>query len=137
MPELFGPAWVHAFKAEIDASSDYKVASNHWEWPVVLVQRADPKAGNHAPSYVFLNLWHGTCREARVGSALDADHVPIVISADRATWLELLNGKVEPLTAVMLRRISIDKGSATQLMGSVAGIRALVKAAEAASEGYT
>ena len=137
MPDLFGPAWIADFKRQIDGSTDYRRTSNNWEWPVVLMQRADPKKGRPTPQYVYLDLWHGTCREARVGTALDVERVPLVIAADRGTWIDLLEGKIELLSAVMLRKISIDKGNAAQLIGSVAAIRALVKAAEAASDGYS
>ena len=137
MPELFGPAWVAAFKREIDASAEYKTSSNHWELPVVLVQRADASQGRPTPQYAYFDLWRGTCREARMGTSLDVERAPVVISADRDVWVQILRGKLELLTAVMLRKISIDKGSPSLLIGSVAAMRALVKAAESASEGFT
>ena len=136
MPELFGAAWVAAFKREIDESAEYKAASNRWESPVVLVQRADAKHGRPTAQYAYLDLWHGTCREARMGGVLDAERAPLVISAERAVWVEILSGRLELLTAVMLRKLSVDKGDLSQLLGSVAAMRALVKAAQAASEGF-
>jgi putative sterol carrier protein len=136
VPELFGPQWVAAFKRAIDASDDYKSSSNNWESPVVLVQRADVKRGQPA-QYAYLDLWRGTCREARFGTSLDVERAPVVISADRDVWVQILHGKLELLTAVMLRKISIDKGSPSMLIGSVAAMRALVKAAQAASVGFT
>ena len=137
MPELFGPQWVAAFKRAIDSSVDYKSASNNWESPVVLVQRADAKNGRPTPQFAYFDLWRGTCREARMGTSLDVERAPVVISADRDVWVEILRGKLELLTAVMLRKISIDKGSPSMLIGSVAAMRALVKAAQAASVGFT
>lgn len=136
MPELFGPLWVAAFKRAIDTSDDYKSSSNKWESPVVLVQRADVKQGRPT-QYAYFDLWRGTCREARMGTSLDVERAPVVISADRDVWVEILRGKLELLTAVMLRKISIDKGSPSMLIGSVAAMRALVKAAQAASVGFT
>ena len=137
MPELFGPLWVAAFKRAIDASDDYKTSSNNWEFPVVLVQRADVKQGRPTPQYAYLDLWRGTCREARIGTSLDVERAPVVISADRDVWVQILRGKLELLTAVMLRKISVDKGNPSVLIGSVAAMRALVKAAQAASDGFT
>ena len=137
MPELFGPAWTTAFKNEINSSAEYRNASNNWEWPVVLASRAEPRAGRPTPSYVYLDLWHGSCRDARTGTVLDVERAPVVISANRGVWLDILNGKLELLTAIMLRKISLDKGNASQLIGSVAAVRALVKAAAAASVGFS
>jgi putative sterol carrier protein len=137
VPEFFGSEWVAAFKRAIDASAEYKSASNNWEWPVVLVQRADAEHGRPQPHYVYLDLWHGVCREARVGTLLDIDRAPLVVSADRDVWFEMVGGRLEMLTAMMLRKISVDKGSPSLLIGSVAAMRALVKAARAASEGFT
>jgi putative sterol carrier protein len=137
VPELFGPLWIQAFKKQIDASAEYRLASNNWELPVVLVSRAEPKAGRPTPSYVYLDLWHGACRGARTGTALDVERAPLVISANRGVWIDVLNGKLELLSSIMLRKISIDKGNASQLIGSVAAIRALVKAAAAASTGFS
>jgi putative sterol carrier protein len=126
---------MQAFKRTINESAEYRMRSNNWELPVVLVRRADPKTGEPR-SCVYLDLWHGTCREARIGTTLDIERAPIVISSDRGTWLDLLSGKVELLTAVMLRKISIDRGSTSQLLGSVPAVRALVKCAAAASKGF-
>jgi putative sterol carrier protein len=137
VPELFGPAWVAAFKKAIDTSDDYKISSNKWELPVVLVQRADVKQGRPTAQYAYFDLWRGTCREARMGTSLDVERAPVVISADRDVWVQILRGKLELLTALMLRKISIDKGNPSLLVGSVAAMRALVKAAQAASEGFT
>jgi len=136
VPELFGPQWVAAFKRAIDASADYMSASNNWELPVVMVQRADEKNGRPTPQYAYFDLWRGTCREARMGTSLDVERAPVVISADRDVWIQILQGKLELLTAVMLRKISIDKGSPSMLIGSVAAMRALVKAAQVASVGF-
>jgi putative sterol carrier protein len=136
MPDLFGTAWVQAFKKEIDASDEYKRASNEWEWPVVLGTHADAAVGDVA-SYVYLDLYHGACREARVGSAIDLDRAPFVFIAARETWLNVMRGKLELLTAVMLRKVRIEKGDMSLLLGSVGAVRALVKAAQAASAGYT
>jgi putative sterol carrier protein len=137
VPELFGPMWIQAFKKQINASAEYRRASNNWELPVVLVSRADPEAGQPTTAYVYLDLWHGACREARNGTVLDVERAPVVISANRAVWVDFLKGKIELLSAILLRKISIDKGNVTQLLGSVAAVRALAKAAAAASEGFS
>jgi putative sterol carrier protein len=135
--ELFDAGWVAAFKRRIDESDEYRRTSNNWEWPVVLASRTNVGRGSPPQMhYVYLDLWHGVCREACVGSALDVDRVPLVISADRQTWINIMKGNIELLTAVMLRKVTIEKGDVSRLLGSIAAIRALAKAAEAASEGF-
>jgi putative sterol carrier protein len=137
MPELFGAAWAQAFKRAIDASDEYSRASKTWEWPVVLMSRADAKAGETVSPHVYLDLYRGSCREARVGSAIDLDRAAFIISATRDTWLKVMSGKLELLTAVMLRKVVIEKGDVSRMLGSVDAVRALVKAAQAASAGYS
>lgn len=127
--ELFSDDWIQKWQARINASSTYRASAAKWEWPLVVRVRPDAAAGLPAGRSIYLDLWHGECREARAATPADIDRATFVMSGDVATWRGLLEGKLDPLAAIMMRKLSLDKGSATSLLGYVNAAKALVAAA--------
>ncbi|HEY2805533.1 MAG TPA: SCP2 sterol-binding domain-containing protein, partial [Gemmatimonadales bacterium] len=102
---LFSDAWALAWQAEINANEAYRESAATWEDPVAFAVEGD---GGRA---VFVDLWHGECRAARVAVPGDVDRAPYVISGDAASWEEVLDGTLEPLSALVTGRLRLVKGS--------------------------
>jgi len=126
---LFGDAWARLWCATLNESDTYRSAAAAWEGSVVLVMRADPAAGVDADRAVFLDLWHGACRAARVANDADLSGARYVIEAGPATWLDVLSGGTSPITALLGGRLRLARGSLMTLLPYAHAAKELVDTA--------
>jgi SCP-2 sterol transfer family protein len=126
---LFSDAWAKACRAEINASTAYREAALTWEDAVAFAM--DIPGGERA---VFVDLWHGECREARTALPGDLDKAPYVIRGDEATWHAVLDGQLEPLQALVTGRLRLVKGNVGALAFHIKSARELVAAASRVRE---
>ncbi len=127
MSALFSQAWAHALGEALNASAAYRDAAATWEGALLLEWLPDPQS---PPEHsVYLDLWHGACREARVGTASDTEHSAFVLRGDAVTWDALLDGRTSPITALLRGKLKLSKGSLAALLPHVAAANALVEAA--------
>ena len=108
MPDLFSPAWADALCAGLNASAEYRRAAATWEGALAFVARADP-----APRAVWLDLHHGACRSALAGPDAAARDAPFTIEAALAVWQDVLSGRLDPLTSMMLGKMTVTGNMST------------------------
>ena len=135
-PELFTAEWADAWRTALNASAAYRAAAAEWRDTLTVVLLADPEFGVPEDRSVFLQLFEGECREARMATANDRLESAYVIEAVPAVWQGVLRGTLAPLTAIALGKLRLAKGSLTQLMPFAAAARELVAAATALDTRY-
>ena len=123
--EILSEAWAQAWSDALNGSESYRAAAAGWEGAFVVAVRGEPARGIEARA-VFLDLWHGACRAARVAGPPDLEAARYVLTADAATWVELLRGGLDPVPAVMSGRLELSKGSVMSLLPHVAAAKELV-----------
>ncbi len=123
---VFSPEWIDKWAPEINASEEYRKAARWWEWPLVLVLRADPALGIPEDRRVYLDLFHGECRKARPGTVEERAQTKFVLSADVRAWKEIFQGKVGPIAAIVLGKIKLERGSYVTLALNTPAATALV-----------
>lgn len=129
MAELFGEEWARAWGEELTKSEIYRTAAASWEGSMVFGMHPDEELGVTTPRRIFLDLWHGVCREARAAGEDDLAAAPYVITAAAAVWKEVLEGRIEPLWAVMSGRLKLARGSVARLLPYVNAAKELLAAA--------
>ena len=127
--EVFSPAWAGAWQDALNASEAYRKAAATWEGAVALVMHPDATVGVTARQAVWLDLWHGRCREARLASDDDLATAAYVIEAQAGVWRDLLHGKSSPITALMLGKLRLTRGSLAALLPFAGAANELVGAA--------
>ena len=60
------PEWIAEFEAAVKGDERYKKVAKTWEGSCILVFKADASAGLDEDLFIFLDLWHGDCRYARL-----------------------------------------------------------------------
>ncbi len=123
--EILSEAWAQAWSDALNGSESYRAAAAGWEGAVAIAVRGEPQRGIEGRA-VFLDLWHGACRAARTASPADLEAARFVLTADAATWLELLRDGLDPVPAVMSGRLELSKGSVMSLLPQVAAAKELV-----------
>ena len=130
---LFSAAWARACADAINNRPSYREAAATWEGAVMLVMTPDSAAGVNDERRVFLDLWHGECREARAATAQDEEAARYVMSGAAGDWVKVLSGKLPPLMAIITGRLHLAKGNivallpyahaAKELVGAVGAVR--------------
>lgn len=129
--EIFTDAWAEAYKEKLNENEAYAEAGSDWEGPMAFLVRADPAQGLPEDRAVVLDLHHGTCRDAYAATAEEADEeADYVIQGSRSTWLDVLDGKLQPLKALMFGKLKLKKGSLKDLLPYTKAAKEMVESAQ-------
>lgn len=126
MYEVFTQPWAEAWCRTINQDEDYARVARRWEGPLLLVMDPDPNYGIEAPRYVWVDLWHGRCREARVGTPEDVDRAVFVLQAPASVWHRILQGEIGPIAALIRGMLHLKKGNLMALVPYVRAAERLV-----------
>lgn len=129
--EAFTEEWSRACRESLNARERFRSVGSSWVSPVILVMRADPARGVPEARAVYLDLYRGECRQARVATPMDFERAEFVLAAQPSTWRRIFRGEQDPITAVMFGKLRLEKGSLPTLMPYAAAAREMVAAASA------
>lgn len=124
----FSRSWAAAWEDELRASEAYRKAAATWEGSLTLEMATDDGADG-AGRAVFVDLWHGDCRGARVATDEDRGGADFVIRGGVGTWQRVLAGELEPIFGIMSGKLKLTRGSLAKLVPQVTAARELVAAA--------
>lgn len=111
--EFPSDAWVKALMQELNESDAYAQAAKNWEGDFYFIVNA----GHGIPQdvYLYMDLWHGKCREAFEVTDPDVKDPEFVINAQLPAWRKVIEGQLEPIRALMTRQLKL-KGTMTKIM---------------------
>jgi putative sterol carrier protein len=115
-----GPEWTEQFHQAVNRSDAYAAAAKSWEGDVILV--IDGGGG------IYLDLWHGKCRESAYLPDPSSKPAEFRISAPLDKWRSVLNGKLDPIQGMVTRQIRLD-GNLVKIMKNVKAAQELVRCA--------
>ena len=105
--------WALALKDEVNKSDGYRMASLTWEDDFYfIVTKGGPITED---LYVYVDLWHGECREALKVSDPAAKSPSFVISAPLDIWKKVSNRELNPIRGIMTRQLKV-KGNILKLI---------------------
>jgi putative sterol carrier protein len=108
--------WMTRFVEELNKNENYKEAAKDWEGDMILVVNAGPEVGKEWATY--LDLWHGQCRSWSILPDKSAKKAEFVIEGDYKNWIKLIKGEMDPVRALMGRKLKIT-GSMMKIMRNV------------------
>lgn len=71
---------------------------------------------------MFLDLWHGTCRNCFATPEMDPGHASFVFTATLAHWQKLCEGSLNPVTAMALMKLRVTGNMAYVMKFSQASV---------------
>lgn len=127
--EIFTFGWAQAWAGHLNRNPLYRSAAQKWEWPLILILEKDPAHGVKENREIYLDLWHGECREARLAVGKDLQEAPYIISAPLPVWQEILAGQADPMMALTRGRLKLRKGNLLKLARFAQAAKQLVLSA--------
>ena len=116
-------AWIKALMVELNRSASYAEAAKNWEGDLVFViEQVDGRA---QPVFLYLDLWHGECRQA-AELADEADKSPgFRLSGPLSAWKKVLLRKLDPIQGMMTGQLKV-KGNMAILLKNVRAAKELL-----------
>lgn len=118
--------WVEALKDVINSSESYRNAARTWEGDFYFVIEPDETTTLTQPVTLYMDLWHGECRDACVVSDPAEKSPEFIISAPYAAWKQVVTGQLDPIKALMTRKLKLQ-GNLMKIMRSVKAANELVR----------
>lgn len=100
--------WLRSYKDAINASETYRRLASEWEGDVTYVVEAEPDSGVIDEVWGWVDLWHGTCRDAKVVTPQEGGKARYVIRAPYSRWKEVLLGRLDPIKGMMSGKLKLS-----------------------------
>lgn len=119
-----GDAWIKKLMEELNQSASYLEAAKNWEGDFVFYIKA---GGTLATTVgLYMDLFHGKCREAYALERLDQITPVFRLSGAVGTWKKVMTKKLDPIQAMMTGQLKLSGNMAT-VMKNVRAAKELVE----------
>lgn len=123
MAYKFGSSgWAAALKEAINQSASYKDSAKNWEgdfWFII-----EPDAARPERVFMYVDLWHGECRDARVAGESEFSPEFRIWGASK-NWQRVITKEIDPIRALMTNTLKL-KGNLAKIMRNVRAAQELV-----------
>ena len=134
MPYLFpSPEWIEQLKIEINRSEAYANSAKTWEGDFHFI--IEPGGPIKEPFKLYLDLWHGKCREALPVTGEGDKKPEFIIAGPLDTYRRIFDKKLDPIQALMSRKLKLQ-GNMGKVMRAVKATLDLVNCAASVETVY-
>ena len=128
-----GEEWMHALMDKLNTDEKYAQVARNWEGDMAFVIEASGSLAD--PISFYLDLWHGKCREAFVIDGSREVKPVFTLKAPYDNYARLLKGEVEPMQALLTRKIGVQ-GNMAILMRSIPTVLDFVRCCREITDSY-
>ena len=110
--------WLKEYVDKINSSKEFEEAAATWEGDISYVFQAQPDVGLADDLWVWMDLWHGTCRESKYELSPDeGEKARFVIRAPYARWKQVITQELDPIKGMMSGKLKLkgDMGLAMKV----------------------
>lgn len=115
--------WAKALMESINGSEAYAQAAKTWEGDFYFVVDAGEQYPE--PVYMYIDLWHGKCREAFATADSSAKDPVFRMSGPLENWRRVIEKKLDPLQGILTRQFKLQ-GDMVKIMRAVKAAQELV-----------
>jgi putative sterol carrier protein len=119
--------WVKEYSQKLNESKSYEEAARTWEGDFLFV--VTPDEGLDKEYFVYLDLWHGKCRDAKLLENRDEKSVEYVYEGPYSNWKRLIRGEIDPIKGLMTRKFRL-RGNMLKVMRATRAASELVSTAK-------
>ena len=125
--------WVAQLRAKINSSAAYASSAKTWEGDFHFI--VEPTGTMKEPVKLYLDLWHGQCRDAYLVKAEDDKKPEFIIAGSLETYRRIFDKKLDPIQALMSRKLKLQ-GNMGKVMRAVKATLDLVNCAASVETTY-
>ncbi len=118
--------WVDLFKESLNQNKNYEDAALTWEGDFVFLILPDETL--KAPVALYLDLYHGKCREARMLSSPEEKSAAFIYQGPYGNWKKLIGKEIDPIKGMLTGKFKL-KGQAMKVMSYTRAAKELVETA--------
>jgi putative sterol carrier protein len=127
MADVFlNQAWVDRLVEKLNSDARYAQIASKWEGDFAFV--IEPSGDLTQPVFIYVDLWHGTCRSGRLLSGLQDNTAAFTMTATYEDIKKVLTGKLDPMQALMIRKLRLH-GSMAYMMRNTPTVLDFVRCA--------
>ncbi len=127
MAYMFGSdEWAKAFMEEINKNEAYAKTAADWEGDFYFV--VQPKKMFDKQIVLYIDLWHGKCRDAKVVEDESQYSPEYKLIASDDNWKAIIDRKLDPIRGMMIRKLKLE-GNMGKIMRYVRAAQELVNSA--------
>jgi len=119
--------WVLDFKEHLNSDEKYAEKAKKWEGDLIF--DVDPAGALEEKTRIYLDLWHGKCRDAYLLPKGEEQDAAIVLRAPFTNFVRVLKGELDPMQAMLTRKLVV-KGSMAYMMRNVPTVLEFVRCAQ-------
>jgi putative sterol carrier protein len=108
--------WMVVSKGKFNTDQQYAQIAKNWEGDLRVILEADTSL--KYTTWLYWDLWHGTCRDAYIEDQSSVNKPALVIIAPYRNFVKILSGDVGVMQALMGRMVSV-RGSMLLIMRNV------------------
>jgi putative sterol carrier protein len=134
MAQFPSTEWVQAAMVKLNSDARYQAVAKNWEGDMRFV--IEPGGALAEPVWIYLDLWHGKCRDAFIENPATADKKPaFTLKASYENMTRILKGELDPMQAMMTRKLAVQ-GNMAVLMRSVPVVLDFVRCVRAVTDSF-
>lgn len=126
-------AWVQALSEKLNSDEKYAHIAHSWEGDMLFV--IDPGGNLAQETKIYLDLWHGKCRNAYVVSEKDVPKTVFSLRAPYENFARLLKGELEPMQALLTRKLGVE-GNMAVLMRNIPTVLDFVRCCREVTDSF-
>lgn len=115
--------WIKALCAKLNESEAYARAAKTWEGDFYFI--VEPSGPQKEEVYLYMDLWHGKCREAYEVANRSEKDPEFVMSAPYSNWRKVVQAELDPIKGLMSRQLKL-KGNMGKIMRAPQAAKELV-----------
>jgi len=119
--------WVQELKRELNNSTAYADAAKQWEGDFYFVIEPDKDSPIDHSVYLYMDLWHGACREGYLEPNPQSKHPAFIMSGNYTKWKRVVTAKLDPIQGLMTGQLKL-KGNMVMIMKNVRAAQEMVRA---------
>lgn len=118
--------WLNDLHEKLNTDERYNEIAHKWEGDIVIA--ITPEGNLTEQKLYYIDLWHGKCRGVAELNDLNEKKATFVLTASYENIKRILTGKLDPMQAMMTRRLLVQ-GNFAVLMRNVPTVLDFVRCA--------
>jgi putative sterol carrier protein len=116
--------WAKMMMEDLNKSDAYMEAAKNWEGDFYFI--IEPREKSEQSAILYMDLWHGKCREAFVVTDPDIRKPVFRLSGSIENWKKVMTKQIDPMQAMMTGKLKLH-GNMAMVMKNVRAAKELVE----------